>query len=76
MFKILTVLLLLLSATSAWSSDVNTLLSEKEAPPGVVFEIVSDEPDLLARLMPAVKKDIKKLRDRFPDLPIAIVTHG
>ena len=41
-----------------------------------MFEIVSDEDDLLKQLLPTLKKDIEKLRQRFPGIEIAIVTHG
>jgi intracellular sulfur oxidation DsrE/DsrF family protein len=66
----------ILVCNSAWSSDVATLVGNKEAPAGVVFEIVSDEYGLLGKLLPSVKQDIETLRERYPDLPIAIVTHG
>jgi hypothetical protein len=69
-------MLALLSAAPALATDVDSILAKKQAPAGIVFEIVSDEDDLLDRLLPVVKSDIKKLRNRFPDLPIAIVTHG
>lgn len=51
-------------------------MAQKQAPAGVVFEIVSDEADLLGELLPSVKADIIKLRQRFPGLPVAIVSHG
>lgn len=66
----------LLGCTLAWSNSVDSILNSKQAPPGVVFEIVSGESGLLSELLPSVKTDIKKLRDRFPEIPIAIVTHG
>ena len=69
-------LITLLGWAPAWATDVATLLAAEEAPDGVVFEIVSGEKGLLSELLPAVKADIKKLRERFPGLPIAIVTHG
>ena len=66
----------LLGCTLAWSNSVDSILNNKQAPAGVVFEIVSGESGLLSELLPSVKTDIKKLRDRFPKMPIAIVTHG
>lgn len=66
----------LLSSTIALSSEIDGIIARKEAPAGVVFEIVSDESDLLDELLPSVKADIQKLRVRFPDLPVAIVSHG
>ncbi len=73
--RILSLLALLLS-TQTFAADVATLLQEQQSPPGVVFEIVSDEEDLLKQLLPTLKKDIEKLRQRFPDIEIAIVSHG
>ena len=66
----------LLASTAAWCSEIDSIIERKQSPEGVVFEIVSDEDDLLAELLPALKADIEKLRQRFPDLPIAIVSHG
>ena len=67
---------LLLNSTYVWCTDIDTIINQKQAPPGVVFEIVSDESGLLDKLLPAVKNDIERLRKRFPKLPVAIVTHG
>lgn len=67
---------LLLNTTSANATYVDTIISRTHAPDGIVFEIVSGENDFLKKVLPNVKADIIKLRDRFPDLPIAIVTHG
>ena len=69
-------MLVLLYAAPAFATDVDSILAGKQMPAGIVFEIVSDEDDLLDRLLPMVKNDIRKLRDRFPGLPVAIVTHG
>lgn len=74
--KILIFTFSLLSSTSVWSTKIDIIIAREQAPAGVVFEIVSDEDDLLGELLPSVKADIKKLRQRFPDLPIAIVSHG
>jgi len=74
--KVATFLTALLGWVSVWATDVETLLAAEEAPVGVVFEIVSGEEGLLSRLLPAIKSDIKKLRENFPGIPVAIVTHG
>ena len=58
------------------ASELETLLTAKKAPSGVVFEIVSEEPGLLQQLLPTIKSNIQKLRERFPDLPVAVVSHG
>ena len=74
--KTLIVILSFLASTATWASEVDRIIAREQAPEGVVFEIVSDDDDLLGELLPSVKADIKKLRQRFPDLPIAIVSHG
>ncbi len=66
----------LLSGTVTWSSEIDSIIAREQTPAGVVFEIVSEEDGLLGELLPSVKADIKKLRQRFPDLQIAIVSHG
>jgi len=66
----------LLFSSTVLASDIADLLEQKQAPAGVVFEIVSDDDDLLEELLPGLKTDIEKLHKRFPNLPIAIVSHG
>ena len=56
--------------------NVEALLTAAEAPAGVVFEVVSGDEDALGELLPVLKTDIKRLHARFPDLPVAIVSHG
>jgi len=73
--RLLAIITLLISS-SLWATDFDTILADKEAPAGVVIEIVSDEDGLLSDLLPVIKQQIKRLRQRFPDLPIAIVSHG
>ena len=70
---------LIFSASSFASNseeEVEQLLSLKQAPTGIVFEIVSSSVDSLEWALPKTQQYIKKLRDRFPKLDIAIVTHG
>ncbi len=81
MLRLLTIpLLIILLSNIAFGSNetvpVNHLLQQKQPPSGIVFEIVSDEDDFLEQLLPDIKTAVKKLRDKFPKLPIAIVTHG
>jgi intracellular sulfur oxidation DsrE/DsrF family protein len=55
---------------------VEQLLTLKEAPPGVAFEIVESGDDDLSWALPLVTAHSERLRARFPGLPIAVVTHG
>ena len=56
--------------------QVEKILALKEAPDGIVFEIVTGEANSLEWALPETQKYIKELRARFPKLDIAIVTHG
>ena len=70
----------LLTGAAIWSQSsattVDQLLERTEAPPGVVFEIVTGDSTALRWAIPQVRKYIQQLRARFPDLPVAVVTHG
>ncbi|UCE88623.1 MAG: DsrE family protein [Pseudomonadota bacterium] len=67
---------LLLPLAHASTSPIAHLLERSEAPPGVVFEIVSGDDDALHWAIPAVQDYIRQLRARFPGLSMAVVTHG
>ena len=56
--------------------DVNNILTLKQAPFGVVFEVVEGDDDALKWAMPAINKLVNQLRQRFPDIGLAVVTHG
>ena len=60
----------------AYSDEIEDILTSKERPAGVIFEIVSDSADALRHAIPQVKKHIKQIRTRFPGLDIAVVSHG
>ena len=74
--NILLVIGLFIHTASAWSLELEDVLKAKEPPEGVVFEIVSDGHGFLEEVLPGLKENINRLRQRFPDLPVAIVTHG
>lgn len=71
---------LLIAATAASAartpSTVDDLLARKPAPTGVVFEVVSRDEEALRWALPQIRRDTVRLRARFPDIDIAIVTHG
>ncbi|MCU7843868.1 MAG: DsrE family protein [Candidatus Thiodiazotropha sp. (ex Monitilora ramsayi)] len=71
-------LILLLSLMSLAQADaqVDRLLEADEEPVGVVFEILEDDDDALGWALPKVARLSAQLRKRFPELPIAVVTHG
>lgn len=60
----------------ASGEELNDILQLPTAPPGVVFEIASGDKEQLRWAIPAVQQHIQRLRERFPNLSIAVVTHG
>lgn len=66
-----------LTTLPAWAdSPIDTVLQANQPPTGVVFEIATGKRDSLNWALPLVKQYIGQLRQRFPDLPVAVVTHG
>jgi intracellular sulfur oxidation DsrE/DsrF family protein len=70
------ILLFSLSCMALADPQVDRLLKAQEEPPGVVFEIMEHEDDALGWALPKVAMLSEQLRKRFPELPIAVVTHG
>ncbi len=64
------------SATADLRDEVDEVISLTQAPSGVVFEIISGDPDRLVTLVPTLRQESERLRARFQGLSIAIVTHG
>lgn len=58
------------------NKQVDLIVSSKQAPAGIIFEIVTGSANSLEWALPETYGLIKKLRSRFPNLEIAIVTHG
>ncbi len=71
-------LLMPLSSVLATNSypELDTILTQSKAPKGVVFEVVEWKDDALAVVIPWLNTQIDALRTKFPDLAIAIVSHG
>lgn len=58
------------------AQEVDALIARDAAPSGVVFEIVQNYETALEWAAPQVKQYAQRLRARFPELHIAVVTHG
>ena len=69
-------LLLTCLQSAGANDDVDALLQRDEAPHGVVFEIVEGDESALHQLLPQVRGAIERLRDRFPQIEFALVSHG
>jgi intracellular sulfur oxidation DsrE/DsrF family protein len=70
-----------LFAGTAWASNPNQvhvdyILKRDTAPFGVVFEIVEGSRADLEWAVEEIKKYSAQLRKRFPDIGIAVVSHG
>ncbi|NRP95240.1 DsrE/DsrF-like family protein [Marinobacterium sp. xm-g-59] len=68
--------LCVLFSGAASAKTVKEILALEEAPPGVVFEILAPNPQQWQRIQPRLMDAIDSLRSAFPDLDIAVVSHG
>ncbi len=66
----------LFSLSSYANRDLQRVTALDSAPEGVVFEIVDWEDEYLSIAIPWVKQQITALREQFPGLNIAVVSHG
>jgi intracellular sulfur oxidation DsrE/DsrF family protein len=63
-------------AQAGTQQEIEALLAQNNAPFGVVFEIVEGNDEALQWAIPAVNQYVKQLRTRFPDIGLAVVSHG
>ena len=73
---LLSMLLLLFSPLAASVETVDEILGAMEAPTGVVFEVIEGNPRDLNWVMPKIRADVDRLRAKFPDIAVAVVSHG
>lgn len=67
----------LFSTALAQAADqIAHLLDSRQPPAGVVFEVVEGDDDALQWAIPLVRDYVSRLRQRHPELEIAVVTHG
>ncbi len=79
MIKLFFTWLLILMAYSAQAGKpetVDEILQLEKMPEGVVFRMDGWDYDALQWAVPVIQKDVKRLRQRFPDIKLAMVTHG
>jgi len=55
--------------------DIHSILQLQTPPEGVVFEVLAAK-DGLTWAIPRIKRFSDQLRQHFPNLPIAVVSHG
>jgi intracellular sulfur oxidation DsrE/DsrF family protein len=56
--------------------QIHHILKQEVPPFGVVFEVVEGDRDALEWAIPQIKKFSEQLRKKFPDIGIAVVSHG
>lgn len=79
MFKISSVLALVLLITPLFASDkdnIAQILTKSETPDGVVFEVIGSDGDYLTSALDKIQDYKKQLQAKFPKLDIAVVSHG
>lgn len=71
-------LLYLITATASAGTDalISEILAEIESPAGVLFEVVQGDPAGLNWAIPKIRSYIEQLRERFVDIPVAVISHG
>ena len=58
------------------ASDIQFILGAKNPPKGVVFEIVEGKQSALNWALPKVKEYSEMLKNKHPNIKIAVVSHG
>ena len=66
----------LISLQASNLDEVNEILAMEQSPLGVVFEIVEGDGDALEWAIPTANHYVSLLRKRFPDIGLAVVSHG
>ena len=60
----------------AYLAKIDALLKLSQAPEGIVFEVINRDYSFLDWALPEVEKQSARLRKKFPELDIVIVSHG
>jgi intracellular sulfur oxidation DsrE/DsrF family protein len=78
MKKILSLILALTcgQAMAGAQEDIAFMLQAKNPPKGVVFEVATGDENFLARALPEIEAYSQKLREKYPAIDIALVSHG
>ena len=63
-------------ASENYQTQVANMIAAGNPPEGVVFEIVDRDGQYLDGALPEVQRLAKLLREKYPQLDIAVVTHG
>ena len=58
------------------ASQIEDILTLKEEPPGVVFELIESSHYAWTWAAPKIRSYVSQLREKFPNIDLAIVSHG
>ncbi|MDZ7804893.1 DsrE family protein [Thiohalophilus sp.] len=72
----LAILLLPVALLADSQRAITNILQQTEPPEGIVFEIITADSEGLSWALPLARSYIEQLREQFPALPIAVVSHG
>ena len=75
-FLVLITLCYSASASESYQTQVANMIAAGNAPEGVVFEIVNRDTQYLDWALPEVQRLARMLREKYPQLDIAVVSHG
>lgn len=75
------IIALLLSVTSCQvfsniDFEIDQIINSNQEPFGVVFEVVEGDKDAWKWVAPMLEKQTLRLRNKYPEIAIAIVSHG
>jgi len=57
-------------------TDIEFILGTTHPPKGIIFEVDESQESALKWALPKLQTYIKRLHQKFPDMKIALVTHG
>lgn len=66
----------MIAGSAMADSGLERIMALQTAPAGVVIEVVEGDPDALSWALPQVDRISAELHGKFPELPIAVVSHG
>lgn len=71
-------MLMLFSSLSLASDkeDIAKILEQTETPDGIVFEVIGSDAEYLTDALERIQNYKKQLQEKFPELDIAVVSHG
>lgn len=67
---------ILTACNPSGEEGLQKILSSSQVPTGVVFEVASGDEEGMKWVIPMVKSYSRQLREKFPGIKLALVSHG